>query len=121
MEERGEQVLAMSGGGCSVRFYRRPVAGGFLYHQEVAMARGVDEDGDLVWNNDVGDPISSFDELLLHVRGWMMLSPVQVHPDHTEAVWGLVQKVMQEVSGPTQELFRTRMGRWRELCRPAAG
>ena len=120
MDDQGELVLVMGSAGCSVRFFRRPVAGGFLFHEEVAMASGVDEDGGLVWKHTASDPVPSFGELLPHVRGWLMLSPVRVHPDHAMPVWRLVQEVAEQVSGPTRDLLRARLDRWRQVCGQAA-
>jgi hypothetical protein len=121
MGDRGELILAMGNAGCGVRFYRRPAGDGHLFHEEVAMARGVDEDGDLVWENEVGDPVPSFEELLPHVRGWLMLSPAQIHPEYAGAVWRLVQEATEQASGPTRDLLRSRLDRWRHLCGRAAG
>jgi hypothetical protein len=121
MSGRGELVLAVGNAGCSVRVYRRPNGDAYLFHEEVAVAGGVDENGDLVWENEAGDPVVSFEEVLAGVRGWLMLSPVRVHPDHAEAVWRTVRKEVEAATGPTGDLLRSRLGQWREVCGEEAG
>ena len=64
MADRGELVLAAGNAGCSVRVYRRPAGDGHHFVEELAVATGVDADGDLVWENQAGEPVGSFEEVL---------------------------------------------------------
>ena len=120
MGDQGELVLAMGNAGCSVRFSRRRNGDGHLFHEEVALA-GVDEDGDLMWENEARESVGSFEEMLPCVRGWPMLSPVRAHPDHAAAVWRLVQEATDQAAGPARDLFRSKLRRWREVCGQAVG
>ncbi len=121
MSGQGELVLALGNAGCSVRFYRQPGEGGYFFHEEVAMATDVGEDGDLVWENEAHPPVASFEEVLAGARGWLMLTPVRVHPDYAEAVWQEVRKVVEEASGPMRDFLRSRLDRWRWACQRAGG
>jgi hypothetical protein len=111
-----ELIIALSNAGCSVRFYRTPVAGGFVFRSEVAMARVVSEDFDIEWENVGGDTVGSFADLAPDIAGWLILSPVHVHPDYRAAAWRVVQEAVERLPADRRERLASRLALWRRAC-----
>jgi hypothetical protein len=116
-----EPILALSNAGCSVRYYRTPAAGGCRFHAEVAMGRVVNEDMDIEWDNQPGVPVGSFDELAPDIAGWLILSPVHVHPDYRAAVWRVVRDAADRLPADRRKSFDSRLNLWRQACHTHAG
>lgn len=111
-----ELILVLSNAGCSVRFYRTPAAGGFVFRSEVAMARVVSEDFDIAWENAAGDPVPSFTDLAPDIAGWLILSPVHVHPEYRAAAWRIVQEAVERLPADRREWLASRLALWRRAC-----
>ena len=115
-----EPILALSNAGCSVRFYRTPDDGGWRFHCEVAMGRVVSEDMEIEWDNVVGDPVGSFGELAEDIAGWLILSPVHVHPDYRAAAWQVVRDAVERLPADRRGWLDSRLALWRRACSPHA-
>ena len=111
-----EVILALSNAGCSVRFYRTPVAGGWRFHCEVAMGRVVSEDFDIEWDNTFGDPVGSFTDLAPDIAGWLILSPIHVHPDYRADAWRIVRDAVELLPADRREWLASRLALWRRAC-----
>lgn len=115
-----EPILTLGNAGCSVRFYRSPAESGFVFWCEVAMARVVSEDFDIEWENTAGSRVGSFADLAPDIAGWLILSPLRVHPDYRAAAWAIVRDAVERLSADRREWLASRLNLWRLACRPHA-
>jgi hypothetical protein len=82
------------------------------------MAEVVSEDFDLEWENTVGPRVKSFSDLASDIAGWLILSPLRVHPDYRATAWATVRKAVECLSDARRANLASRLDLWRFVCRP---
>ena len=122
-QKEAELVLSLGveGGGFSI--YRTPLAsGGWQFHEEGGSMWILDDDDggmEEVWSHSTSKPVQTIQEMLTlneDPDSWIMFSPISIHPEYRNIVWGLVQEIVLSLPDEKKRWWSDRRRkRWEHL------